>query len=204
MNLFGNSTAAPSLTESIFGSLSSNATTPSSTNDLFSKNVVPAERKRPRPSDDSCIRAGDDVVKKTSPEKTPEASLSPEEILHHRQIQSQSSILDQLTISTKDYRHGTTDDELYADVRSLMKHHGLVILRDAFSHQDVETIINIANNTQNHICNALDSKGVLYNSEVANTETLFTRRWQFDAKVGWMFDMTTVQHKNKNFQHHYL
>ena len=110
-------------------------------------------------------------MKKTSPEKTPEASLSPEEILHHRQIQSQSSILDQLTISTKDYRHDITDDEMYADVRSLMKHHGLVILRDAFSHQDVETIINIANNTQNHICNALDSKGVLYNSEVANTET---------------------------------
>ncbi len=171
MNLFGNNTAAPSLTESIFGSSSSDATTLSSTNSLFSKKVVPTERKRPRPSDDSCVRAADDAVQKTSPEKTPEASLSPEETLRHRQIQSQSSILDQLTISTKDYRHGTTDDEMYADVRSLMKHHGLVILRDAFSHQDVETIINIANNTQNHICNALDSKGVFYNSEVANSET---------------------------------
>ena len=172
MNLFGNSTAAPSLTESIFGSSSSNATSrPSSTKDLFSKKVVPNERKRPRPSDDSCVRDADAADWKTSPEKTPKASLSPEEILHHRRIQSQSSILDQLTISTKDYRHDTTDDELYADVRSFMKHHGLVILRDAFSHQDIETIINIANNTQNHICNALDSKGVLYNSEVANTET---------------------------------
>lgn len=171
MNLFGNSTAAPSLTESIFGSSSSDVTTLSSTNGLFSKKVVPTERKRPRPSNDSCIRAADDAVQKTSPEKTPEVSLSPEQTLRQRQIQSQSSILDQLTISTKDYRHGTTDDEMYADVRSLMKHHGLVVLRDAFSHQDVETIINIANNTQNHICNALDSKGVLYNSEVANTET---------------------------------
>jgi ectoine hydroxylase-related dioxygenase (phytanoyl-CoA dioxygenase family) len=171
MNIFGSSTATPSLTESIFGSSSSDVTTLSSTNDLFSKKVVQAERKRPRPSDDSCVRAADDVVKKTSPEKTPKSSLSPEQTLHHRRIQSQSSILDQLTISTKDYRHGTTDDEMYADVRSLMKHHGLVILRDAFSHHDVETIINIANNTQNHICNALDLKGVLYNSAVANTET---------------------------------
>ena len=168
MNLFSNSgTAAPSLTESIFGS-SSTSNNNKVDHHLFSKQPIPQQqqsptecRKRPR----TTITA----QKKTSPEKTPE---TPKQTLHRRKTQSQQSILDQVTISTHDYTTGGgASDELYADVRSLMKHHGLVILRNALSEQDVSTITTIADATQRHICDALDSKNIPYNSTVADEET---------------------------------
>jgi ectoine hydroxylase-related dioxygenase (phytanoyl-CoA dioxygenase family) len=145
------------LTESIFGSSST-----TNNNDLlFSKPIIPvatdeSRKKRPRPTD---------AIKKTSSEKAPE---TPQQTLHRRKTQSQHPILDQFTISTQDYHH---DDELYADVRSLMKHHGLVILRNALSEQDVFTIANMADDTQRRVCNVLDLKKIPYNSEVADKET---------------------------------
>jgi ectoine hydroxylase-related dioxygenase (phytanoyl-CoA dioxygenase family) len=169
MNLFGNnSTAAPSLTESIFGSSSTTDNTTSTNNDLFSsKPIIPQQKqppittesrnKRPRTS-----KTTHDAIKKTSPEETHQQTIQ------RRKTQSQQSVLDQFTISAHDYHH---DDELYADVRSLMKHHGLVILRNALSEQDVLTITNMADNTQRRICTVLDSKKIPYNSEVADKET---------------------------------
>ena len=100
-------------------------------------------------------------------------SETPKQTLHRRQTQSQHSILDQITISTQDYQHsgGGGDDELLADVRSLMKHHGVVILRNAISEQDVTNITVIADDTQRHICDALDAKKIPYNTSVADEET---------------------------------
>ena len=97
---------------------------------------------------------------------------TPKQTLHRRQTQSQHSILDQITISTQDYQHsGGDDDELLADVRSLMKHHGVVILRNAISDQDVTNITAIADDTQRHICDTLGTKKIPYNTSVADEET---------------------------------
>eukprot|EP00986_Skeletonema_menzelii_P004744 scaffold1658_cov160-Skeletonema_menzelii.AAC.4 len=163
MNLFGgNSTAAPSLTESIFGSSSSTTDdNPSNNNNLFGDKSIPQQpprsesRKRKRPR-----------TRNTVPDKE-----TPKQTLHRRQAQSQQSTLDHFTISTQDYQHNGGDDELFADIRSLMKHHGVVILRNALSEQDVTTITAIADDTQRHICNALVAKKIPYNSSVADEET---------------------------------
>ncbi|KAK1738197.1 phytanoyl-CoA dioxygenase family protein [Skeletonema marinoi] len=166
MNLFGNSTAAPSLTESIFGSSPSNTDNPPSNNDLFSKSIPqqqPPSESRKRP------RTGKKHTEKPSVKKA--TSETPRQTLQRRHTQSQHSILEQFTISAQDYQHSGGEDELYTDVRSLMRHHGLVILRNALSEQDVTTITTIADDTQRHICDALDAKKIPYNSSVANEET---------------------------------
>lgn len=52
-----------------------------------------------------------------------------------------------------------------------MKHHGLVILRNALSEKDVSTITTVADDTQRRICDALDAKKIPYNSPKADEET---------------------------------
>jgi len=52
-----------------------------------------------------------------------------------------------------------------------MKHHGLVILRNALSEKDVSTITTVADDTQRRICDALDAKKIPYNSSKADEET---------------------------------
>lgn len=165
MNLFGNSTAAPSLTESIFGSSSS-----SNNALLFSKSIPqqrPPSNSRKRPRTGNKLST-DAEEKPSEPEETSE---TPEQTLRRRQEQSQDSVLDQFTISMLDYQHKGGDDELFADVRSLMKHHGLVILRNALSENGVSTMTTIADDTQRRICDALDAKKIPYNSPKADEET---------------------------------
>ncbi len=196
MNLFGNSTAAPSLTESIFGS------SPSSNNDLFS-NSIPQQRppsssrKRPRKGNELSSDAKD-KEKPSAPEKTSE---TPEQTLHRRQEQSQDSVLDQFTISMLDYQHNGGDDELFADVRSLMKHHGLVILRNALSENEVSTITTIADDTQRRICDALDAKKIPYNSPKADEETFVYKELAVRCKgrMDCRYDATNKQELPSSF-----
>lgn len=100
--------------------------------------------------------------------------MSRKETLRQRRQQSQDEVLDQLTISLKDYRGGGCGgcEELYGDVRGLMKHHGLVIIRDALSEEEVASISNLAGTTQRRICDALDAKKIPYNSPINNTKTI--------------------------------
>jgi ectoine hydroxylase-related dioxygenase (phytanoyl-CoA dioxygenase family) len=102
---------------------------------------------------------------------------SQEETLLRRLRQSQGELLGQLTISVKDYT-GTgggsfkDSDELRADVRGLMKHHGLVIIRDALSGQEVSDVSDLADANQKCICEALDARKIPYNSHVNDSETI--------------------------------
>ena len=53
-----------------------------------------------------------------------------------------------------------------------MKHHSLVILRDALSETDVARITDLADATRRRICGTLDEKKIPYNSPVDNTKTV--------------------------------
>lgn len=166
----GEGSTPKSLTESIFGAstdIDSSANNYSNS-DLFSTNPQPSASpsyKRPRICiDDKIDDAGTSVAK--------EETISREETLNRRRRQSQDEILDQLTISLGDYRKGINDEELYDDVRGLMKHHGLVIIRNAISQEDVSIITTIANATQIKICDTLDAKNIPYNSPINNTKTI--------------------------------
>ena len=167
----GDGGASRSLTESIFGSNSSAAIKDNTNDDnLFSNPPITLSskslpNKRPRIS-----RAP------KKPKSIPQ-QLSRDEILTKRCQQSRDVLLDPFTISLTDYENnGTTTngdkEELYSDVRSLMKHHGLVIIRNALSDEDVTTITNIANSTQDVVCNTLDEKEIPYNSDSNNTQTI--------------------------------
>ena len=167
----GEGSTSKSLTESIFGAstdIDSSANNDSSSDLLFSTNPQPSASpsyKRPRICiDDKTAAVGTSVAK--------EETIFREETLNIRRRQSQDEILDQLTISLGDYRKGINDDELYDDVRGLMKHHGLVIIRNAISKEDVSTITTIANATQIKICDTLDAKNIPYNSPINNTKTI--------------------------------
>ena len=174
MNLFGNNqTAAPSLTESIFGT---SATNNPPSNDLFSKSIpkqtTAVSRKRPRTSSSSDAKKKETSLSSFAKEEVPKET--PQQTLHRRNTQAQDTILDQVTLSTRDYpqiKNGSDNDELNADVRSLMKHHGLVIIRNALSEKDVSTITTFADATQRYICDALDAKKIPYNLSVADEET---------------------------------
>jgi len=158
-DLFGE--GGTSLTASIFGASSS-----SNDNNLFSNPPQPSvtttslpSNKRPR----ICNNNGSPPVEKT---------ISREEILSRRKKQSKDDILDQLTISLPDYKDSINNEELYGDVRGLMKHHGLVIIRDALSKDDVDTITKLADTTQQMICNTLDTKDIPYNKPINNTQAI--------------------------------
>ena len=160
-DLFGGE-GGTSLTASIFGESSSNNDT-----NLFSNPSLPSvtatdtsisSHKRPRICNDN-----------TPPV---EKSISREEILSRRKKQSTDDILDQLTISLQYYKDSINNEELYGDVRGLMKHHGLVIIRDALSKEDVDTITSLADTTQQMICNTLDTKDIPYNKPINNTQAI--------------------------------
>jgi len=151
-----------SLTASIFGASSSNN---DDTLNLFSNPSQPSvtttsvpSNKRPR------------IYKDTASQV--EKTISREEILRRRTQQSQADILDQLAISLNDYTDSINNEELYGDVRGLMKHHGLVIIRDALSKDDVDIITSLADNTQKMICNTLDTKDIPYNKPINNTQAI--------------------------------
>mmetsp|Transcript_322 Transcript_322/g.641 ORF Transcript_322/g.641 Transcript_322/m.641 type:complete len:379 (-) Transcript_322:66-1202(-) len=160
-----------SLTESIFGSSASAAP---AKNDLFAKQRIlsTAERHQRQPKRQ---RTNVATTRSGSTEKE-EKTESRDETLQRRRRQSQHKSLDQLTISLKDY-DGRGDDmeELCGDVRGLMKHHGLVILRDALSEKDVSRITKLADATQRRICETLDAKQIPYNSLINNTKTFCFR-----------------------------
>ena len=106
----------------------------------------------------------------TKTKKDEEAKKSRKEILECRKRQSEAEILTQLTVSREDYKHD--DDELYGDVRGLLKHHGLVIIRNALADDDVDKIYKVATSTQHLICDTLDKKSIPYNSPVNNTKSI--------------------------------
>ena len=159
-DLFGE--GGTSLTASIFGTSSNN----DDKNDLFSNPSQPSvtaatsvpSNKRPR------------ICKDTA--SPVEKTISREEILRRRTQQSQADILDQLTISLQSYTNSINNEELYGDVRGLMKHHGLVIIRDALSKEDVDTITTLADNTQQMLCNTLDTKDIPYNKQINNRKAI--------------------------------
>lgn len=159
-DLFGE--GGTSLTASIFGESSSNN---DDTLNLFSNPSQPSitattlpSHKRPR-----ICNGNAPPVEKT---------VSREEILSRRKKQSTDDILDQLTISLQSYKDSINNEELYGDVRGLMKHHGLVIIRDALSKEDVDTITKLADATQQMICNTLNKKDIPYNKLINNTQAI--------------------------------
>ncbi len=100
---------------------------------------------------------------------------SHEKTLGRRHRQSQDEVLGKLTISVNDYTSVGSfkdSDELRADVRGIMKHHGLVIIRGALSEQEVSDISNLADANQKNICDALDTRKIPYNSHVNDSETI--------------------------------
>ena len=195
----GEGCSAKSLTESIFGAATS--ANNDSTCDLFSTNPQPSASpsyKRPRICIDDKTNVGTSAVEK-------EDIISREETLNRRRRQSQDEILDQLTISLGDYRKGINDDELYDDVRGLMKHHGLVIIRNAISQEDVAIITTMANATQIKICDTLDAKNIPYNSPINNTKTICYKelaiRCQGRMDVRYLeegYDTTNNKNEGKN------
>ncbi len=99
---------------------------------------------------------------------------SHEETLGRRHRQSQDELLGKLTISVNDYTGVGSfkdSDELRADGRGIMKHHGLVIIRGALSEQEVSDVSNLADANQKYICEALDTRKIPYNSHVNDSET---------------------------------
>lgn len=173
-SLFGDAKkkGAPSLTESIFGSFTSTGSsdlfanpTPSRCSNL---NVNHRHAKRLRTTNANTTADGND-------DKPQSKQAERKETVQKRRHQSQDKILDQLTISLKDYNiddNNNNRDELYADVRSLMKHHGFVILRDALSVDDTTKITGLAEDTQHRICKTLDAKDIPYDSKVNDTEPI--------------------------------
>lgn len=168
-SLFGANANArePSLTDSIFGPPAAS----SSNGDLFAPPTRPPSRpnrrrKRPRtraPSAPGSAAPGGEGGEKGE---------SRDEALRRRRRQSQDEILDRLTLSLEDYGGGGGgEEELRADVRGLVKHHGLAILRGALSEGDVSRIAALADAARRRMCGALDDRKIPYNSPVNNTET---------------------------------
>jgi hypothetical protein len=159
----------PSLTESIFGPSESS----SLNSDLFSN---PPPNKRPRTSTGKAPSPSLDSIESLKRKgKAGVGGESREETICRRRRQSQDEILGQLTISTTDYNCGGSfkdSDELCADVRGLIKHHGLVIIRGALSEQEVSNISNLADANQRRICQALDERKIPYDSHVNDSETI--------------------------------
>ena len=176
-----------SLTESIFGQSSSSSSTKSKRNGggaedtLFtSKQPIVGNNKRPRVGSNRTTPKSKLQKQNVSSKKSP---LSRDQILSKRRQQSQAKVLDQLTLSLKDYQRSSnsskddkcsntiTDiEELCADVRGTMKHHGLVILRNALSNEQVTQISNLADDARTVICNKLEAKDIPYNSDVNEVE----------------------------------
>lgn len=155
-SLFGDRAekGAPSLTESIFGT----ASTSTGTSDLFAKKATThmaqlPPRKRPRAGDNRSQNS-DKINAETH-----------DDILERRLQQSQRDILDSLTISLDNYDH---NDEFNADVRGILKHHGLVIIRNVLSSREVDTLLEKADATQQSMCELLDAKKIPYRDEVNN------------------------------------
>ncbi|KAL7553825.1 hypothetical protein ACHAWF_017177 [Thalassiosira exigua] len=95
---------------------------------------------------------------------------TPREILDRRRTQSKKQALDRLTISLGDYRGGDDEEELCSDVRGLMQHHGLVILRDALSDADVDLISKMADATHGKVRRRLAARGVKCDEPVDDAE----------------------------------
>lgn len=160
-----------SLTDSIFGPSSSPII-----NHLFAKpsstppSPLPASPYKRRRTNTNKEQLHNSINSKKSIKQQIE---SRDEVLCRRLRQSQNKVLDQCTISIKDYTgliHGEME-ELYADVRGLMKHHGLVIICNALSDTEVSDILLLANAHKMRICDALDAKKVPYNSDINDRET---------------------------------
>jgi hypothetical protein len=113
---------------------------------------------------------------------------SHKETLRRRRMRSRNDILEQFTIHVEDYRRndgrGDEDgdfgsrgydisilDELSDDVRGLLRQHGLVVIRDALSEEQVSIISHLADATLLRICDALDHGSVPYDKEINDEET---------------------------------
>jgi ectoine hydroxylase-related dioxygenase (phytanoyl-CoA dioxygenase family) len=160
-----------SLTDSIFGPSSSPII-----NHLFAESgstppsplpASPCKRRRTNTNKESLLNSSSERPVKE------QIIESRDDALCRRLRQSQDKVLDQCTISIKDYKclmHGDME-ELYADVRGLMKHHGLVIIRNVILDEEVSDIFLLANAHKKRICDALDAKTVPYNSDINDRET---------------------------------
>jgi hypothetical protein len=162
-----------SLTESIFGPSNSS----SLKSDLFANTFAepaPSSHKRPRTSSGKAPLL-DSIESLKRKGKAVSGGESHEKTLGRRHRQSQDEVLGKLTISVNDYTSVGSfkdSDELRADVRGIMKHHGLVIIRGALSEQEVSDISNLADANQKYICDALDTRKIPYNSHVNDSETI--------------------------------
>lgn len=153
---------APSLTDSIFGP---SAATASANADLF---AAPAPRPQPA------------AARQRKRPRTPEAGSEPGEsradALARRGRQSRDAAVDRLTLRRTDYGDGdAAREELCADVRGLLRCHGLVILRGALSEREAAALSARADATRRRTCAALAARAIPYDAPVNETATVCFR-----------------------------
>jgi len=89
-------------------------------------------------------------------------------------------------------------EELEADVRSLVRHYGLVIVRGALSDVQVEEMKTLADATQRRVCTLLDAKQIPYNDPINNTETIRFQELavRCHGRMDVRYNLPDLQNKN--------